>query len=182
MPTSILPWTGRGDRVGDATMDIGLLALLAVGGYFLFKNIGSLFSSTGSQAIAANNQAVSSSTTQANAATQQQVAATGQQPTISPATINTLSTTVVSAINSTGDYPDPTAGSMILNAVDQVNNTADWVALASTFGTKQLQNGQSVDLLTAMSIVMTGDQKNNIDQFFVAQGIKSTAGQILMVP
>lgn len=161
-------------------MDVGLLALLAVGGYFLYQKF---FVSTKSQATAANNAAIQQSTATANQATQQQVAASGQQPSLNPSTINGLVNTIVTAMNSSGDYPldimDNNAR-QIVDSVDTILNTADWVALTSQFGTKQLATGQSVDLLTALSIVLPEAFKGNLNSYLIAQNIG--APNYIMIP
>lgn len=181
MNRDIMPYS-KGGKVGDVGMDIALIALVGVGAYLLFKNFGNLFSSTASQSTQQNNADVSKNTQAANTATQQQIAATGQTPTLTPANINGLSNTIVTAMEASGDYPfgvDSNALA-IVSAVTQVNNTADWIALVGAFGTKQLLTGQTVDLLTALSVVLPGDLKNNIDSYFVSMNIGSP--QFVMIP
>jgi hypothetical protein len=182
MNRDIMPHS-RGKKVGDIGMDIGLLALIGVGAYLLIKNFSSLFSSTASQAIQANNADVTKNTQAANTATQQQIAATGQTPTLTPANINALANTIITAMTSSGDYPFDASdqnAQTISSSVTQVNNTADWIALVGQFGTKQLLNGQTVDLLTGLSIVVPPSMKSALDSYFLAQNIGSP--NFIMIP
>lgn len=160
--------------MGDITMDLVLVGAVGLGLYFAYKGLSGLFTSTKSEVNNANNAAIQTSTAAANQATAQQVAASGQKPTLLASTINGLVNTIVTAMNSDGNYPwDDLNGNIpaLTGAVDSVNNTADWVALTQAFGTKELLTGQSVDLLTALSIVLSEDTKANLNSYFVNMNI-----------
>lgn len=188
----------RGGAVGDAAgtgLTLGIVAALGLGAYFLYQKF--LGPSAAAAATAANNASAASQTQTANAATQTAIQQTGQNPTLSAATISGLVNTITTNLTVTNpsNYPldsPPSTGifsnlftgannwtanaDAIVQAVDSCNNTADWVALQVAFGTKQLLNNQSVNLITALSLALSPAIKANLNSFFSEQGIMDGTG------
>lgn len=170
-------------KVGAGITDIVILGVVGIGGYFAYKAISGLFGNK-SAIINENNQSTDAATAAANAATQAHIQATGQTTTLSPSTVQSLANSILNEVTSVDPGAFPLSGGTDLpNLVDQVNNSADWVALVNAFGTKKLLDGRSVDLVTALSMALPVDYKTNLDSFFVSQGIKDPqSGYYISIP
>ena len=163
--------------------DLVVVGVVLVAGYFAYQAISSLFGDSKQKINDQNNQSVDQGTSAANAATQTTVQATGQQPTLSAATIQGLANSIITVLNQVdpSDYPfDSSPG--LGDYADQVNNYADWVALVGAFGTKKLLNGQSVDLVTGLSMAMLPADKSALNSYFVESGITDLTHHYLTIP
>lgn len=173
----------RQSRMGDTTMDIVLVGAVGLGLYLAYKAISGMIGPTKDQITQQNNKTVTTDTASANAATQAHIQATGQTPTLQPATIVSLSNSVVSEVTSMdpSDFPLPLSTNLP-SIIDQVNNYADWIALVAQFGTKKLLNDQAVDLTTALSMALPPQYKSSINSYFVEQAIADPNKNYIFIP
>lgn len=168
-------------KIGDLTELI--VPVVVIGGMYLLYN--KLFGSDATSG-GANNKVTDDSSKAAAAKDQAAAAAAGITQTLSNNTLNGYATDLYTKItNFTGDDLQM---SDIVAVADQVNNQADWNALVNYFGVRKFNSGMaywswcnlfgydctSMDLPSALRLVLDSDHKDALNSYFTMQGINAS--------
>lgn len=162
-------------------LQIGILALLGVGGYFLFKKLSSGTLTAGGQ----NNAGINTSSAASAASDLAAVTAKGVKQALSDTTLNGYATTLYQLLGSSGGPPlSPTDFTNFYTILTNIQNDADWYRMVQLFGTKQFNSGSwismcavsgglvgcdSYDLPAAMRAALGPDQIGVVNNYFLYQ-------------
>lgn len=159
------------NTVGDVGMDLILLAAIGLGAYWAYTKF--FGPNAKQQAQDSNNKTVEANTNTANQTAQNTNVPPGQTPSLDTSTINSITNSIITEINGVdiSDLPDQSLGSQLLQLMISLNNTADYYAIVTAFGTRKLNDGTSVDLVTALRKAMTQAQIADLDSYLSGQSI-----------
>lgn len=156
-------------------LPVGVIGILGYLAYTYFGGNGSI-TDTGS-----NNSSIDTNSAATAAADLAKTQADGVTQILSDSTLNGIATTLFQLLGNDGDQ------STIVNNVIQVNNAADWYRLVQLFGTKKFNSGgsfnscaligigcDSYDLPGALRLVLDAQHLQDINSYFVDQGIGTT--------
>lgn len=160
-------------KIGAASDWVLPIGVLAIGGYLVYKFVGS-----GATGTAQNNANINANTAATAASDLSASQAAGVAQTVSDSTLNGYADTLYQLLGNGGDP------AQIDQVVTMVNNATDWYRLVQLFGTKQFNSGGSFstcallglgcdswDLLSALRNVLPAQNLANINTYFSDQGI-----------
>src|SRR5262249_19151204 len=146
----------KGERVAGIGIDVAILAVVGIGGYFAFKFLADKFTSDADRAAQANSAAVEANTPAALQSSLTAAQATGQKPTLPDATFNDLANTIALSVQAGAD--DTNLADDAFWAAQTVNNKVDWYTLIKTFGVRKDSRYNSVDMVTGLKEVLSKSQ------------------------